>query len=110
MGSLSDSVSPQGVIAVCRFLDRPLEHVLAGTPGLVAICAAVRDPGNAGTVIRTADAAGADAVVPAGSPVDASNLQTVRATVGRLSHLPLATQSQSADAVVRSSESRVRNE
>ncbi|HEY9562982.1 MAG TPA: RNA methyltransferase, partial [Nocardioides sp.] len=101
MGSLSDSVSPQGVIAVCRFLDRPLEHVLAGTPGLVAICADVRDPGNAGTVIRTADAAGADAVVLAGSSVDAYNPKTVRATVGSLFHLPLATQSQPADAVRR---------
>jgi len=89
LASLSDSVTPAGVVAVCRFVDRPLEHVLEGSR-LVAICADVRDPGNAGTVIRTADAAGADAVVLAGSSVDAYNPKTVRATVGSLFHLPLA--------------------
>jgi TrmH family RNA methyltransferase len=55
----------------------------------VAICADVRDPGNAGTVIRTADAAGADAVVLAGSSVDPYHPRTVRASVGSLFHLPL---------------------
>ena len=89
LASLSDSVTPAGVVAVCRFLDRPAEHVLDGSR-LVAICADVRDPGNAGTVIRTADAAGADAVVLAGTSVDAYNPKTVRATVGSLFHLPLA--------------------
>jgi TrmH family RNA methyltransferase len=56
----------------------------------VAICADVRDPGNAGTVIRTADAAGADAVVLAGTSVDAYNPKTVRASAGSLFHVPLA--------------------
>ncbi|MGD9960266.1 TrmH family RNA methyltransferase [Nocardioides sp.] len=90
LASLSDSVSPQGVVAVCRFLDRPVEHVLDGAPRLVAMCADVRDPGNAGTVIRCADAAGADAVVLSGHSVDAYNPKTVRATVGSLFHLPIA--------------------
>ena len=58
-------------------------------PRLVAICADVRDPGNAGTVIRCADAAGADVVVLAGSSVDAYHPRTVRASVGSLFHLPL---------------------
>jgi TrmH family RNA methyltransferase len=89
LASLSDSVTPAGVVALCRFVDRPAEHVLEGSR-LVAICADVRDPGNAGTVVRTADAAGADAVVLAGSSVDAYNPKTVRATVGSLFHLPLA--------------------
>jgi TrmH family RNA methyltransferase len=101
MDSLSDAVHPQGVVAVCRFVDRPAEHVLGGTPGLVAICADVRDPGNAGTVIRTADAAGADAVLLAGNSVDPYNPKTVRATVGSLFHLPLATVDDPADAVRR---------
>jgi TrmH family RNA methyltransferase len=87
--SLSDSVTPAGVVAVCRFLDVPLQEALAGAR-LVALCADVRDPGNAGTVIRTADAAGADAVVLAGSSVDAYNPKTVRASVGSLFHLPVA--------------------
>jgi TrmH family RNA methyltransferase len=68
-------------------------------PRLVAICADVRDPGNAGTVIRCADAAGADAVVLAGHSVDAYNPKTVRATVGSLFQLPVAIVSDPAAAV-----------
>ena len=101
LASLSDAVTPAGVVGVCRFLDRPLAHVLDPAPGLLAICADVRDPGNAGTVIRTADAAGAGAVVLAGNSVDAYNPKTVRATVGSLFHLPIATVSDPADAVTR---------
>lgn len=89
LASLADTVTPQGLVAVCRTLDRPVPDVVAGAT-TVAVCAEVRDPGNAGTVIRTADAAGADAVVLAGSSVDAYNPKTVRATVGSLFHLPLA--------------------
>ncbi len=63
------------------------------------ICADVRDPGNAGTVIRCADAAGADAVVLAGHSVDPYNPKTVRATVGSLFHLPLARVGDPAEAV-----------
>ncbi|CUR54144.1 tRNA/rRNA methyltransferase [metagenome] len=99
LASLSDSVSPQGVVALCRFLDRPVEHVLDGDPRLVALCADVRDPGNAGTVIRCADAAGADAVVLSGHSVDAYNPKTVRATVGSLFHLPIASVDDPAAAV-----------
>ncbi|HEX5861394.1 MAG TPA: RNA methyltransferase [Nocardioides sp.] len=89
LAALSDSVTPAGVVGVCRFLDIPFGEVLAGDPGLVVICADIRDPGNAGTVLRTADAAGADAVVLAGSSVDAYHPRTVRASVGSLFHLPL---------------------
>lgn len=99
LASLSDSVSPAGLVAVCRFLDRPLERVLDREPRLVAICADVRDPGNAGTVVRTADAAGADLVVFAGSSVDAYNPKTVRASVGSLFHLPIAVEAHPAEAV-----------
>jgi TrmH family RNA methyltransferase len=95
---LSDSVTPAGVVALCRFLDRPAAHLLEGAR-LVALCADVRDPGNAGTVIRSADAAGADAVVLAGSSVDAYNPKTVRASVGSLFHLPLAVEPDAAAAV-----------
>ena len=99
LASLSDSVTPAGVVAVCRPLDAPLEHVVKGSARLLAICADVRDPGNAGTVIRTADAAGADAVVLAGRSVDPYNPKTVRATVGSLFHLPFALEADPAVAV-----------
>ena len=99
IASLSDSTTPAGVVGVCRFLDVPLGEALGHHPRLVAICADVRDPGNAGTVIRTADAAGADTVVLAGDSVDVYNPKTVRATVGSLFHLPVAIARDPADAV-----------
>jgi len=105
LASVSDSVSPAGVVAVCHHIDAPLEHVIAASPRLLVICADVRDPGNAGTVIRTADAAGADAVVLAGQSVDAYNPKTVRSTVGSLFHLPFAVE-QDAAAAVRAAQAR----
>lgn len=96
---LSDAVTPAGVVAVCRSVDRPLSHVVVPGTRLVAVLADVRDPGNAGTVVRTADAAGADAVVLAGRAVDAHNPKAVRASVGSLFHLPLALAPDPAAAV-----------
>ena len=65
--ALSDSVTPAGVVAVCRFLPEPTP-VESGAR-LVVLGADVRDPGNAGTLIRTSDAAGADSVWLAGESV-----------------------------------------
>jgi TrmH family RNA methyltransferase len=90
LASLAQTVTPQGVVAVCRFLDVPVADALAGSPRLVALCANVRDPGNAGTVIRCADAAGADAVLLAGTSVDPYNGKCVRASAGSLFHVPVA--------------------
>jgi len=99
MASLSDAVSPAGVVAVCGLLDVPLADVLDPAPRLLALCADIRDPGNAGTVVRCADAAGADAVAFLGSAVDPHNPKTVRASVGSLFHLPVATAADAAAAV-----------
>ena len=87
---LSDSVSPAGLVAVCRFFDVPLSSLgESEPPTLIAVCADVRDPGNAGTVIRCADAAGADAVILAGDAVDLYNPKTIRASVGSAFNLPI---------------------
>jgi TrmH family RNA methyltransferase len=100
LAALAETVHPQGLVAVCRFLDRPLSDVLPDTAaGLVAVCAHVRDPGNAGTVIRCADAAGATAVVLTGSSVDPYNGKAVRASVGSLFHLGLAVEPDTAEVV-----------
>jgi len=88
--SLSDTVTPQGLVAVCNLLDVPLRTALAGPPSLVAVLAGVADPGNAGTVIRVADAAGAAAVLLAGDTVDPHNGKAVRASTGSVFHLPVA--------------------
>ena len=87
---LSETVTPQGLVAVCDLVDVPLAEALRGTPRLVAVLVGVADPGNAGTVIRVADAAGADAVVLAGHAVDPHNGKCVRASTGSLFHLPVA--------------------
>ena len=87
--ALSETSTPQGLVAVCPALDLPLATALGGRPALVVVLADVRDPGNAGTVLRSADAAGADAVVLAGGSVDPYNGKVVRASAGSLFHLPV---------------------
>jgi TrmH family RNA methyltransferase len=83
------SPDAQGVLAVAETHDVGLDAVLAAAPRLVAVLARVRDPGNAGTVIRAADAAGADAVVLTAESVDVHNPKVVRSTAGSLFHLPV---------------------
>jgi RNA methyltransferase, TrmH family len=87
---LSETVTPQGIVAVCGLLDQPLERVLPPAARLVAVLVDVADPGNAGTVLRVADAAGADAVILAGDCVDPHNGKCVRASAGSLFHLPVS--------------------
>ncbi len=88
--AMADTVTPQGVVAVCRQFPVALKDILADGPRLVAVLEEVRDPGNAGTIIRAADAAGADAVVLTGRSVDLYNPKVVRATTGSIFHLPVA--------------------
>lgn len=87
--AITDTVQPQGVVARCAMLDRPLEAFLDRDPSFVVVCADIRDPGNAGAVIRCADAAGADGVILVGDSVDPYNPKSVRASVGSIFHLPL---------------------
>lgn len=87
--ALSDSQAPQGIIARCRSIDASLEEVLDDDPGLVAVLVGTNDPGNAGTIIRLADAVGADAVILVGNAVDPMNPKVVRASAGSIFHLPI---------------------
>jgi len=92
--ALSETVTPQGLIAVAPLPVFNLAEVLARparTAGhrLVVVLVEARDPGNAGTVIRTADAAGADAVVLAGHSVDPWSGKCVRSSAGSVMHLPV---------------------
>jgi len=97
--ALSETVTPQGLVAVCDHPDRPLPAILAaGAPELSAVLVEIRDPGNAGTVLRTADAAGAGLVVFAGAAVDPYNGKCVRASAGSLFHVELARCPQPAAA------------
>jgi TrmH family RNA methyltransferase len=98
MAHLTSAVTPQGVVAVARFVDVPME-ALPADPGLVPVLCAVRDPGNAGTILRSADAAGASSVVFTAESVDVYNSKTVRASAGSLFHLPVARDVPAEDAV-----------
>lgn len=99
MRQLSDTVTPQGIIAVCRQLN--YDWSFLDDARLVVICAQVRDPGNAGTVIRCADAFGADAVILTSGSVEIYNPKTVRSTVGSLFHMPILTGVPLSEAVDR---------
>jgi TrmH family RNA methyltransferase len=98
MSELAQTVTPQGLLAVCGFLDVPLRDALASRPRLVAVLANVRDPGNAGTVLRAADAAGAGAVIFADASVDPYNGKCVRASAGSIFHLPVVAGARLAEA------------
>jgi TrmH family RNA methyltransferase len=88
MARLSGTVTPQGLVGIAPFVDVGLSDLPADV-SCVAILHAVRDPGNAGTVLRSADAAGADGVVFSTGSVDVYNAKTVRASAGSLFHVPI---------------------
>lgn len=86
---MADTITPQGVVAVCGFNDVTLSEVLAKKPALIALLHQVQDPGNVGNIIRSADAAGADAVVVTAESVDVYNPKAVRASTGSIFHVPV---------------------
>lgn len=99
LAGIAGTVTPQGVVAVCRQRPSSLEAALSGSPRLVAILHEVQDPGNLGTIVRVADAAGADAVVLGAGSVDPYNPKVVRATTGSILHVPHAVGADLAEAV-----------
>lgn len=88
LARVAESQSPQPVIAAVRFAPRGLTDL--APQGLVLVLHEVRDPGNAGSAIRAADAAGASAVVLSGDSVDPYNPKTLRASAGSIFHVPVA--------------------
>ncbi|WP_167586324.1 TrmH family RNA methyltransferase [Kineococcus rubinsiae] len=99
LAAMTDTVTPQGLLAVCPVVTSSLADVAATRPRLVAVQDHVADPGNAGTVLRAADAAGADAVVLTAGSVDPFNPKCVRSTAGSLFHLPVVV-GETLEAVV----------
>lgn len=92
LNAMAESVSPQGIIAVSFKLDiteADIFGVNAINPKLVAVLTRVQDPGNAGTIVRAADAAGADLVITTKGSVDLYNPKTVRSTAGSIFHVPV---------------------
>ena len=98
MARLTGTVTPQGLVAVARYVDVPMDR-LGPDVGCVALLHAVRDPGNAGTVLRSVDAAGAGAVLFSEESVDVYNAKTVRASAGSLFHVPVARDVETTNAI-----------
>jgi TrmH family RNA methyltransferase len=99
--ALTDTTTPQGVVAVCEQLDVSLDDIIAAKPKLIALLANIRDPGNAGTVLRAADASGADAVLFSANSVDVYNPKVVRSTTGSVFHLPFAVDVDIEEAITK---------
>ena len=87
--ALSDTVTPSGLIAVCRIPDPRLDVVLAEKPALIAVAVDLSEPGNAGTLIRIAHAMGAAAVIFAGQSVDPYNGKCLRSSAGSIFAIPV---------------------
>ncbi|GFG69746.1 TrmH family RNA methyltransferase [Mycolicibacter senuensis] len=86
---LSDTVTPAGLVAVCAIPEPDLGALLADGPQLVAVAVGISEPGNAGTLIRIADATGAGLVVLTGNSVDPYNGKCLRASAGSVFHVPV---------------------
>ncbi|CAA9254613.1 MAG: hypothetical protein AVDCRST_MAG50-2361 [uncultured Acidimicrobiales bacterium] len=84
---VADTVTPQPILAVVPYVDRPLAALRDAS--FLVVCVDLRDPGNAGTVLRSAEAAGAGGVVCCGGSVDPYNPKTVRASAGSVFHVPV---------------------
>ena len=87
--ALSDTVTPSGLVAVCKLPATQLDDALSGTPALVAVAVDLSEPGNAGTLVRLADAMGAAAVIFAGHSVDPYNGKCLRASAGSIFAVPV---------------------
>jgi len=99
--ALSDTVTPSGLVAVCELPETRLGDVLAGSPRLIAVAVEIGEPGNAGTLIRIADAMGAAAVVLAGHSVDPYNGKCLRASAGSIFSIPVAVTPDALGAVTQ---------
>jgi TrmH family RNA methyltransferase len=87
--ALCDTVTPAGLVAVCRLPAPNLDRLLADAPRLVAVAVGIGEPGNAGTVIRIADAMGVAAVILTGHSVDPYNGKCLRASAGSIFNVPV---------------------
>ncbi len=97
MARVADTVTPQPIMAICPQVDIPLSAL--GGADLVVVCVDLRDPGNAGTVIRSAEAAGAKGVICCNGSVDMFNPKTVRASAGALFRVPVVSGGEPSDVL-----------
>lgn len=89
MGRLSDTESPQGIVAALSYQPLMLEELSAPALPLVVIMDGIQDPGNVGTIIRTSDASGADAVILLPGTCDPFMPKPLRASSGSVFNIPV---------------------
>lgn len=106
--ALSETVTPVGLVAVCEVPQVTLAEVLSSAPRLVSVAVGISEPGNAGTLIRIADAMGAGAVVLAGHSVDPYNGKCLRASTGSIFSIPVVEEPDAAAAVAALHEAGLR--
>jgi TrmH family RNA methyltransferase len=97
MKKIASTVTPQPEVGIADYVDVPIAGLPLG--GCRVVLHAVRDPGNAGTVLRSADAAGAGAVLFGGDSVDVYNQKTVRASAGSIFHIPVVRRAATIEAI-----------
>ncbi|MBR3036100.1 MAG: RNA methyltransferase [Lachnospiraceae bacterium] len=85
---ISDTKTPQGILALARFYDHTEEELLSGKDGLFILLENLQDPGNAGTILRSAEAAGSAGVIFSSDSVDPYNSKVIRATMGSFFRVP----------------------
>lgn len=98
---MSSTVTPQGMVGVAKMWRTEIDEVFKPGTTLAVALTAVRDPGNAGSVVRVADAAGASGVVFSKDSVDLFNPKVVRASVGSLFHLPIAVGHELSEVIAK---------
>lgn len=104
MNMMADSENPQGILALCSSKSLKINDLWKMQPKKIAYFWQIQDPGNAGTVIRTADACGFDAILFSDNSVDIFNPKTIRATVGSLWHIPVITDVGISDFIEKAQE------
>lgn len=97
MAKISDTITPQGIMAVCKIPDNSFSNKFSK----VLFLDRIQDPGNAGTMIRTADAMGFDAIILSQGSADPYSLKVVRATVGSIFHIPILYNVNSMDTLAK---------
>lgn len=97
LSAMGETQVPQGILAICHWITRGLDEVLRPGITMAVVIDGAGDPGNVGTIIRTAHAAGAEALVMTHDSVDPHNGKCVRATAGSIFHLPIATGAEASE-------------
>jgi TrmH family RNA methyltransferase len=104
LAAMGETQMPQGILAVCHWITRSIDEVLSPGTRMAVVVDGAGDPGNVGTIIRTAHAAGADGLVMTPDSVDPHNGKCVRATAGSLFHLPITTGADASEIAARARE------